>query len=121
MFVAMNQFHVAKDREGDFERIWKERESYLRDVPGFVRFALLRSDSAGEYISHSVWHDRDAFLAWTQSEAFVKGHAQASLAGILEGPPQLRLFRAVIVEDAGRRTVDDSEPERDRVMRLPGH
>ena len=98
MFIAMNNFKVAKGREADFERIWRERQSYLNGVPGFVQFALLRGDADGEYISHSTWQDRDAFVAWTQSENFAAGHRQGSLMGVLVGPPQLKLYEAVIVE-----------------------
>lgn len=98
MFVAMNNFKIASGREGDFERAWRERQSYLEGVSGFVQFALLRSDAPGEYISHTIWRDRDAFVAWTQSEAFAAGHRQGSLAGVLEGPPHLRTFDAIIVE-----------------------
>jgi heme-degrading monooxygenase HmoA len=106
MFVAMNRFRVAPGKEAEFERIWRERESYLREVPGFVQFALLRGDGS-DYISHSTWRDRDAFIAWTQSEAFVAGHRQGgSLAGLLEGPPQLTVYEAVIVETPDGRTVD---------------
>ena len=40
MFVAMNRFRVVPAREGEWERIWKERESHLQGVPGFLEFAL---------------------------------------------------------------------------------
>jgi heme-degrading monooxygenase HmoA len=90
--------------EGQFEQTWRERESFLNGVPGFVQFALLRGDE-GEYVSHSTWSDQDAFIAWTQSEAFVKGHRQGSLMGVLEGPPHLKTFEAVIVETPEGRTV----------------
>ncbi len=98
MFIAMNRFNVAPGRETDFETIWRERETYLRGVPGFLQFALLRSDNQGEYISHSTWRDRQSFLDWTQSEAFAAGHRQGSLMGILQGPPQIALYEAVIVQ-----------------------
>jgi heme-degrading monooxygenase HmoA len=100
MFIAMNNFKVVEGKESEFEQIWKSRETYLHGVPGFVRFALLRGDG-GEYVSHSTWESREAFIAWTQSEAFVKGHRQGgSLMGVLAGPPQLRTFEAVIEQDA---------------------
>ena len=108
MFVAMNNFKVAGDRTADFERIWRERESYLQEVPGFVQFALLKADAEGEYISHSTWQDRDAFVAWTQSEAFAAGHRQGSLMGVLEGPPQLSTYEALIVETPEGRAVPTS-------------
>ncbi len=100
MFVAMNNFKVAPGREADFEKQWRERETYLEGVPGFVEFMLLKSDNAGDYISHTRWQDRESFIAWTQSEAFAKGHRQGSLAGVLEGPPVIGLYDAVLVETA---------------------
>ncbi len=105
MFIAMNHFKVADGKEGEFERTWRERQSYLDGVPGFVEFALLKADAAGEYISHSVWKDRVAFVDWTNSEAFVKGHRQGSLMGVLEGAPHVSTYEAIIVETPAGRTV----------------
>jgi heme-degrading monooxygenase HmoA len=105
MFIAMNNFKVASGKEVEFERVWRERESYLKGVAGFVQFCLLRADAPGEYISHSTWESRDAFVSWTQSEAFVQGHRQGSLMGVLEGPPQIKTYEAVIVETPQERTV----------------
>ncbi|HUF54001.1 MAG TPA: antibiotic biosynthesis monooxygenase [Dehalococcoidia bacterium] len=98
MFVAMNRFKVNPGKEGDFETQWRERETYLEDVPGFQQFMLLRSDSAGDYISHTIWQDRQSFMDWTQSENFAKGHRQGSLMGVLQGPPEIALYEAVLVE-----------------------
>ncbi len=107
MFVAMNRFHVAPDKNEAFEQIWRERETHLDGVAGFIRFALLRNDGGhgtpadpGDYISHSSWSSREAFEAWTNSEAFRKGHAQGSLMGILTGPPVVTLYDSVIEQDA---------------------
>jgi heme-degrading monooxygenase HmoA len=100
MFVAMNNFKVASGKEDVFEETWRSRKSYLDGVPGFVRFALLKSEAEGEYISYSTWQSRDAFIAWTQSEAFVAGHRQGSLMGVLEGPPHVKLYDAIIEQYA---------------------
>ncbi len=100
MFVAMNNFKVNAGREDDFEKQWRERETFLKDVPGFVEFMLLKSDNTGDYVSHTTWKDRQSFIDWTQSEAFAKGHRQGSLAGVLEGPPVIGLFEAVLVASA---------------------
>ncbi len=67
MFVAMNNFAVNPERAEDFEQIWRERESHLEDVPGFVHFVLLRSDDAGHYVSHISLQSRASFDAWTES------------------------------------------------------
>lgn len=100
MFIAMNNFKVAPGKGEEFEQIWKTRDSHLRGVPGFVRFSLLRGDAEGEYISHSTWESRDAFTKWTQSEAFIAGHRQGgSLMGVLQGPPAVKLYDAVIEQE----------------------
>lgn len=100
MFVAMNRFKVNSGKEADFERQWRERESYLDGVPGFVRFVLLKGDAAGDYISQTMWKDRQSFMGWMESEAFAKAHRQGSVAGVLEGPPVIGLYEAVLVEEA---------------------
>ena len=67
MFVAMNNSRSRRARSEEFEAVWRDRETHLQDVPGILRFALLRGDAEGEYISHSTWESRDAFMAWMQS------------------------------------------------------
>lgn len=99
MFIAMNQFEVNPDRAADFETMWRTRESRLATVPGFVRFALLRGDEPGDYISHTTWASRDAFLAWTQSDAFRSAHADRTPEGILRGHPRARFYDAVLEEE----------------------
>jgi len=100
VFIAMNNFKVASGKGEAFEQVWKTRDSHLQGVPGFVRFALLKGDAEGEYISHSTWESREAFTSWTQSEAFVAGHRQGgSLMGVLEGPPAVKLYDAVIEQE----------------------
>lgn len=100
MFIAMNHFRVAPDRCEEFERAWRERESFLKDVPGFESFHLLRGpeeEGARLYASHTVWRDEAAFGAWTQSEAFRKAHGQArSSAGTILGPPRFVGWQAVL-------------------------
>jgi heme-degrading monooxygenase HmoA len=99
MYVATNRFRVAAGREEDFERAWRERESYLDEVPGFLRFALLRADTAeGEtaFVSFSEWESRAAFEAWTNSEAFVKAHRGARMPeGVVLAHPRFEGFQAV--------------------------
>ncbi|MEO0999027.1 MAG: antibiotic biosynthesis monooxygenase [Pseudomonadota bacterium] len=80
MFIAMNRFRVTAGREADFEAVWKNRDTHLDGVPGFVAFRLLKG-AAGDgftlYASHTVWADEAAFRAWTTSEAFRAAHKDA--------------------------------------------
>ena len=101
MFIAMNRFKVAEGKGPQFEERWRNRTSYLGEVPGFVHFALLKGDNPGEYVSHSTWESREAFEAWTRSEAFAAGHRQGSVQGELAEHPVVSLYEAVIEEGAG--------------------
>jgi heme-degrading monooxygenase HmoA len=100
MFIATNRFPVHEGREADFERVWKERNSYLDDVPGFKEFHLLRGPTEGGltlYVSHSSWTSREAFEAWTRSEAFRRAHARPGTPeGVVGGRPKLETFEVVI-------------------------
>ena len=42
MYLAMNRFRIALGQEDAFVQMWRERDSHLASVPGFVRFHLLR-------------------------------------------------------------------------------
>jgi heme-degrading monooxygenase HmoA len=91
VFIAMNRFPIAPGREGDFLRTWRERESFLAEVPGFRCFRLLqgeRGEEATIFISYAEWESRKAFEAWTRSEAFARAHRQARTpADVLLGHP----------------------------------
>jgi heme-degrading monooxygenase HmoA len=52
-------------------------------------------------VSHSTWESRAAFDAWTQSDAFVQGHRGGgqSLMGVLQGPPQVKLWESVLEQE----------------------
>jgi heme-degrading monooxygenase HmoA len=104
MYIAMNRFRIKLGSEDTFESIWRERETYLHEVPGFVEFALLKGPAHDDhtlYASHTVWQSEADFKAWTQSDAFRKAHASAGGApkDIYLGPPQFEGFEAVQIID----------------------
>ena len=99
MHIAMNRFRVSRGREEEFVEIWRNRDSYLDDVEGIKDFQLLRGE-AGEdatvFVSHSLWDSREAFRAWTESDAFAKAHRQARMPeGVLLGHPQFEGYEIV--------------------------
>jgi len=95
MYIAMNKFTIIPGKEQDFEQVWKSRETFLAEVPGFKEFHLLKGEDS-VYISHSVWESQQAFRDWTQSEAFQKAHAQGGSKGMIQGPPQFSGYEVVI-------------------------
>jgi heme-degrading monooxygenase HmoA len=96
MFIAMNRFRVKSERAAEFEQRWKERQSFLAGTPGFVRFALLRGDEPGDYVSHSMWESRAAFDAWAHSDAFRAAHANPMPRELFDGPSHLSLYESVV-------------------------
>lgn len=101
MFLAMNRFRIALGKEEAFVEHWRNRNSYLDEVPGFVSFNLLRGASNDEctlFASHSIWVSEQVFTDWTHSEAFRKAHMAAgqSPRDFYLGPPQLELFESVL-------------------------
>jgi len=99
MFFAMNRFKVAKGQEETFEEIWRNRDSHLKDVPGFVAFRMLDGGPAEDhrlYVSHSTWESKDAFLGWTKSEAFRAAHKGAGdHKAVYLAAPVLETFETV--------------------------
>ena len=100
MYIAMNRFRIAKGREAVFEQLWRNRDSQLDGVPGFVKFHLLKGPSDDEavlYASHTVWESSEAFDAWRNSESFRKAHARARAPeGTYLGHPNFEGFEAVL-------------------------
>lgn len=100
MYIAMNRFKIAPGRERDFVTVWKQRESLLETVPGFVSFHLLQSLPEADYTlfaSHSTWESEKAFLAWRKSEAFKQAHTRAgSSTELYIDAPQFEGFSVVI-------------------------
>lgn len=101
MFIAMNRFKINEGFENDFENVWRDRDSKLVDVPGFVEFHLLKSAKDKDthltlYASHTLWMSKDAFIAWTKSEHFRSAHKNAGdNAHMYAGHPNFEGFELV--------------------------
>lgn len=99
MFVAMNRFKVVPDGAAAFEAVWTGRDSHLAGVPGFVEFHLLRGPAREDHVlysSHTIWHSRAAFEAWTTSDAFRAAHRDAGANRPLYlGHPEFEGFEVI--------------------------
>lgn len=104
MFIAMNRFKVKAGSEAEFERIWRERDSHLSNVPGFVAFDLLKGPAKEDhvlYASHSLWKSRADFEAWTKSEAFRAAHRDAGSSKVSYlGHPEFEGFESILSQKA---------------------
>lgn len=101
-FIAMNRFKVRLGSEADFESVWKDRESRLKELQGFQEFRLLKGpegDGYRLYSSHVIWNNRSDFEAWTKSEQFRDAHKNAGngkTQSALMGPPKFEGFETVL-------------------------
>jgi len=101
MYDAMNRFKLKLGCEDDLFTIWKNRETYLDTMPGFISFDMSQGPSNEKYTlfaSHSVWESRQAFVSWTESEQFRMAHSGAGgkTKDIYLGPPQFEGFEKVV-------------------------
>ena len=100
MYIAMNRFRIALGREQEFESIWRNRQSFLDQVPGFRKFHLLKGPSdkqATLYASHSVWDGKIDFVNWTESENFRKAHSHANTPKSMHlAHPQFEGFEVIL-------------------------
>jgi heme-degrading monooxygenase HmoA len=100
MYIAMNRFKIILGRETVFEKIWKERDTCLDDVPGFKKFNLIKGkkqDNYRLYASHSEWNSEQDFVNWTKSDAFRQAHKGAGQhSDIYIGHPEFEGFEVII-------------------------
>ncbi|XAT60204.1 antibiotic biosynthesis monooxygenase [Rhodobacteraceae bacterium Araon29] len=99
MYIAMNRFRVKRENTKAFEDLWLSRDSYLKDLEGFVEFRMLKGseiDGTVLYASHTVWASEKAFLNWTKSEAFRAAHKGAGQrVKLYEGSPNFEGFNTI--------------------------
>ena len=100
MFIAMNRFKIVPGKEKSFEEVWRNRDTYLKGVPGFEKFHLVKGNTNEEftlYASHSIWNSKDDFINWTKSEAFRLAHKNAGQhQDLYIGSPNFEGFEVVL-------------------------
>ena len=78
-FVAVNVLTVPEGRGEVLEQRFAGRAGSVEKAPGFEHFELLRPvEGTDAYLVYTRWRSRDDFDAWSASQAFDRGHAQAS-------------------------------------------
>jgi heme-degrading monooxygenase HmoA len=64
MIVVANRIPVAKGYEKQFEERFKNRQRLVEQMPGFIKFQLLKPIQGGYYISMTYWGSYEAFENW---------------------------------------------------------
>lgn len=78
-YVAVNVLNVPAGTGELLEQRFAGRAGSVEQAPGFEHFELLRPVSGtDDYLVYTRWRSREDFEAWTSSQSFSRGHAQAS-------------------------------------------
>lgn len=81
-FVAINVLTVPEQMREELERRFAARAGEVERSDGFESFELLRPvGGTDRYLVYTRWSSRAHFEAWTSSQSFGQGHAQASARG----------------------------------------
>ena len=85
-------YDVRPGRAGDFEQLWAEVAGVLQGTDGHVASRLFRDvHRPDSYLILSEWSDREAFTAFTRSEAF-RRVTERGAGELLAGPPRHRVY-----------------------------
>ncbi|AIZ45356.1 antibiotic biosynthesis monooxygenase [Deinococcus radiopugnans] len=78
MITVANRMYVSPKYREQFEQRFRQRAGLVDGMPGFLANHVLRPTKEGEpYVVLTFWDSRDAFEAWTSSDAFRQGHARS--------------------------------------------
>lgn len=107
--VKINAIEVGEGRGAELEQRFATRAREVEQMPGFEGFELLRpTEGETRYFVYTRWESEEAFMAWVSSDAFTRGHAQAT-ADRGEQPvahgSHLLSFDVVIKVDGAQKSV----------------
>jgi heme oxygenase (mycobilin-producing) len=87
--VKINVLTVPEPMRAELERRFAGRAGMVEAADGFERFELLRpAEGTDRYLVYTRWRSEEDFERWHNSQAFARGHAQASAeAGGTGGAP----------------------------------
>ncbi|WP_419842032.1 antibiotic biosynthesis monooxygenase family protein [Candidatus Poriferisodalis sp.] len=83
--VRINAITVPEDAGDELLTRFKRRVGEVEHMEGFEGFELLRPAEGNTWYVYTRWASEAAFLAWIQSPAFVRGHAEAAQQPIAHG------------------------------------
>lgn len=99
MYIAMNRFKVVPGGEDAFATVWRDRETRLPEMDGFVSFRLLRGPDRPDhtlFASHTLWTSKEHFDGWVRSQAFQDSHrGDGRMGGLVLGHPEFEGFDIV--------------------------
>ena len=102
MIAVIATVRVKTDQRARFlEFLEDDVEGSLREEPGCVRFDVLEDDStAGCFHIYEVYSGPEAYAAHVEAPYYKRFFAEAG--DTLDGPPEVRMTKAVFPREASR-------------------
>ena len=97
--VRINAITVPDDSGDELLRRFEQRVGEVETMAGFEGFELLRPAEGNTWYVYTRWAGEEDFLAWVDSPAFRRGHAEAQRQPVAHGA-ELLSFDVVLA--AGR-------------------
>lgn len=98
MISVANRIHVKLEYHDAFEARFRDRAGLVDGMPGFIANHVLRPTRDGDpFVVLTFWESREAFEAWTTSDAFRQGHARSGTLpkDAFSGPNVLEIHEVV--------------------------
>ena len=83
--VRINAITVPEGAGDELLRRFEQRVGEVETMAGFEGFELLRPAEGNTWYVYTRWSSEEDFLAWVQSPAFARGHAEASSQPVAHG------------------------------------
>ena len=83
--VRINAITVPDGAGDELARRFERRVGEVEHMAGFEGFELLRPTSGNTWYVYTRWASEEDFLAWVNSPAFARGHAEASRQPVAHG------------------------------------
>lgn len=101
MFVVTNRIPVNSEYREQFEALFRRRAGLVDQMAGFIRNEVWRATEGNDYVVTTYWQDEASFVAWTESEAFQRGHGLGGSREMFAGRPTLEKYEVIQSSERG--------------------
>lgn len=95
MYVVMNVLQVPEQGKSKMMELFANSAENMKQVPGCLEFQFLNSLDEEKQIVYTKWESREAFEAWTKSEAFRKAHEERRTSGSTATGSKIEMYEVI--------------------------
>lgn len=75
MYLVQNFLPIeSAEQSAMLKERFRQAPESMKAVPGFISFRLLEAEDQTHFIAETVFEKKEDFLAWIQSEHFMRAH-----------------------------------------------